>query len=143
MATLVSSLLVFPHSMSYFNCAVGGPLNGPSYLHNSNVDWGQDLLFLHRWMQRHPEARPMRVDFSGGFKADMLPFWDDDTEIRPLFGDDSAEEAQGSTDGQWYAISVGRLYDLPKRHDVYEDFRNARPETRIGYSIRVFRPQRK
>jgi hypothetical protein len=40
-----SSLWLFPHSISYFNEAVGGPLNGPEHLLGSNVDWGQDLRY--------------------------------------------------------------------------------------------------
>jgi len=46
--SIVSSLLVYPHSMSYFNELAGGPKNGPAHLLHSNVDWGQDLLFLER-----------------------------------------------------------------------------------------------
>jgi Dolichyl-phosphate-mannose-protein mannosyltransferase len=42
----VSSLCVYPHSLSYFNELVGGPRQGHAYLLESNIDWGQDLLFL-------------------------------------------------------------------------------------------------
>jgi hypothetical protein len=42
----VSSLWVYPHSLSYFNESIGGPLNGASHLLGSNVDWGQDIRYL-------------------------------------------------------------------------------------------------
>lgn len=44
-----SSLWVYPHSLSYFNESVSGPLNGPKHLLGSNVDWGQDILYARQW----------------------------------------------------------------------------------------------
>lgn len=41
-----SSLWIYPHSLSYFSEAIGGPLNGAEYLSGSSVDWGQDLRYL-------------------------------------------------------------------------------------------------
>ena len=43
---VASSLWVYPHSLSYFNEAAGGPAGGHNHLVDSNIDWGQDLLFL-------------------------------------------------------------------------------------------------
>jgi hypothetical protein len=40
---LGSSLWFYPHSLSYFNESIGGPLNASKHLLGSNVDWGQDL----------------------------------------------------------------------------------------------------
>src|SRR5207253_6666000 len=65
-----ASLAVFPHSLAFFNCLAGGPAAGPRHLLGSNVDWGQDLLLLARWARQHPEARPLRVDFLGGFDSE-------------------------------------------------------------------------
>lgn len=39
--SVVSSLSVYPHSLSYFNELVGGPRGGPAHLLDSNIDWGQ------------------------------------------------------------------------------------------------------
>ncbi len=36
----LSSLIYFPHSMSYFNELVGGPAQGHRYLSGTNIDWG-------------------------------------------------------------------------------------------------------
>lgn len=30
---------------------------GAGHLLDANIDWGQDLLFLKRWNERHPESR--------------------------------------------------------------------------------------
>jgi hypothetical protein len=43
---VASSLWIYPHSLSYFNEAIGGPLNGAEHLLGSNLDWGQDLRYL-------------------------------------------------------------------------------------------------
>ena len=47
---LVTTLWIYPHFISYFNVAAGGPRNGYHLLIDSNVDWGQDLVRLQRWM---------------------------------------------------------------------------------------------
>jgi hypothetical protein len=43
---MASSLWIYPHSLSYFNEAIGGPCNGPDHLLGSNLDWGQDLKYV-------------------------------------------------------------------------------------------------
>jgi hypothetical protein len=58
-----SSLYYYPHSLSYFNEMAGGPRNGHFYLGNSNVDWGQDLIYLKSWCEKHPEARPLHLAY--------------------------------------------------------------------------------
>lgn len=45
-AAAVESLAVFPHYLSFFNRAVGGPAAGYRLLVDSNLDWGQDLPAL-------------------------------------------------------------------------------------------------
>jgi hypothetical protein len=64
---VASSLWIYPHSLSYFNESIGGPLNGPKHLLGSNVDWGQDLLMVRDWMLAHPEAGSCRLAYHGGF----------------------------------------------------------------------------
>jgi tetratricopeptide (TPR) repeat protein len=43
---------VYPHTLTFFNRAVGGPGNGYKYLADSNIDWGQGLKLLKQWMDR-------------------------------------------------------------------------------------------
>jgi hypothetical protein len=53
---VLSSTLVFPHYLAYFNELVGGPANGHHYLVDSNLDWGQDLKGLKRYLdEQHIE----------------------------------------------------------------------------------------
>jgi hypothetical protein len=41
---------VYPHTLTFFNRFVGGPGNGYKYLADSNIDWGQGLKPLKKWM---------------------------------------------------------------------------------------------
>lgn len=54
----ISSLRTFPYYLPYSNEAFGGPAQTHLRLHDSNVDWGQDLGRLaDRLGQRHPGER--------------------------------------------------------------------------------------
>jgi hypothetical protein len=68
----VSVLRVHPHHLSYFNELAGGPDYGWLHLIDSNLDWGQDLLFLKRWMEDHPEARPLGLAYYGAIDPHMV-----------------------------------------------------------------------
>jgi hypothetical protein len=46
LATIASTLRVYPHQLAYFNEAAGGPQNGHRHLLHSNLDLGQDFLNL-------------------------------------------------------------------------------------------------
>ena len=52
----VSFALATPRYLSYFNVAAGGPRGGAKHLVDSNIDWGQDLPRLKRWMAAHRVA---------------------------------------------------------------------------------------
>ena len=54
----VSSLLTYPYYLPYSNEAFGGPSKTRLRLHDSNVDWGQDLRRLAERLRRdHPGER--------------------------------------------------------------------------------------
>jgi 4-amino-4-deoxy-L-arabinose transferase-like glycosyltransferase len=56
---LLSSWLVIvtvsnaPNYLAYFNELIGGPRNGRFWLSDSNIDWGQDLENLRRYIQEN------------------------------------------------------------------------------------------
>jgi hypothetical protein len=60
---LASSLAIHPHYLSYFNELAGGPDNGHEHLLDSNIDWGQDLLYLKDWLDQHPDVRPLGLAY--------------------------------------------------------------------------------
>ena len=120
---LASSLYYYPHSLSYFNELVGGPKNGHYHLGNSNIDWGQDLLYLKRWLDKHPEVK------LNGLLYDM-PLVDvalagiTDPKKNPIVPEEG-----------WYAISVNQIHNMNGR---YEYFLMFEPYDRIGYSMNIY-----
>ncbi len=145
--SITSSLTVYPHSISYFNELAGGPKNGPAHLLNSNIDWGQDLLFLEKWIENQTpgDDTPVHLAFYNYYN----PF---DLEIRRIepwpFRSDEADGID-IPDGL-YAISVNLLYEFPwpvRDRDGSRYFIDNRPMAYLrtqdpvgwaGYSIRIF-----
>jgi hypothetical protein len=64
---IASSLWIYPHSLAYFNEAIGGPLNGSNHLLGSNLDWGQDLRYLLRKLNNHVKPQVSSVGYQGAF----------------------------------------------------------------------------
>lgn len=50
------SLWARPRYLSYFNSLAGGPAGGYRHLVDSNIDVGQDLIELRRWLETHDGA---------------------------------------------------------------------------------------
>jgi 4-amino-4-deoxy-L-arabinose transferase-like glycosyltransferase len=51
---VVSAMAAFPSEMAYSNEAWGGPSNTHKYLSDANVEWGQQLLDVKKWVDAHP-----------------------------------------------------------------------------------------
>jgi len=52
-----SSLMTWPHYLTYFNTLAGGPRNAYHHLVDSSLDWGQDLPGLKTWLDGHPSEQ--------------------------------------------------------------------------------------
>lgn len=144
--TIVSSMLVYPHSLSYFNEAAGGPRNGPEHLLKSSIDWGQDLLFLQEWIQLNKVDKSIFLAFDNSY----APFDLEIDNIEPWpFAMPAIVDSSRVPDG-YYAISVNLLYEFPwavyDRSGIqyFVDIRplaHLRKQTPVGwagYSIRIF-----
>jgi 4-amino-4-deoxy-L-arabinose transferase-like glycosyltransferase len=149
---VISSLLVYPHSLSYFNELAGGPENGSAHLVDSNIDWGQDLLYLRDWLKEHPDARPLHLAYFGYFDSRVAGI----EFTPPPPGPTSAEETAGPEPKEfgprpgWYAVSVtlmrGYSYSLadgnggtqgfPLKSLAY--FQRFRRVGRAGWSIYIY-----
>ena len=130
--TLMESLWAFPHSLSFFNSAVGGPRVGHEYLVDSNIDWGQDLFYLRCWQEAHPEAEPFRVLAPKAMTAAGL--WD------PPF--ETVQQGSGNVPRGWYAISVNCLHQDPDSahasNRLPPGLLNLKPVANVGYSMSIF-----
>ena len=120
---IASSLYYYPHSMSYFNELVGGPKNGHYHLGNSNIDWGQDLLYLKRWLDKHPEVEIDCLLYD-------MPLVDVEIAGISVPKINPVEPREG-----WYVISVNQIH---KRNGRYKYFLEFEPFARIGYSMNVY-----
>ncbi|MBM3980894.1 MAG: hypothetical protein FJ304_11525 [Planctomycetes bacterium] len=60
-----ASVWVWPHGLSYFNQAWGGPDAGRDLLHDSNYDWGQGAPDLRAWNAAHNGNEPLSVWYFG------------------------------------------------------------------------------
>lgn len=127
--TALSSLSVYPHFLAYFSETIGGPREGPKYLLDSNIDWGQDIRLLGKYL-RQKEWGPVYYDCFGTSPPELygittLPVSDIQARMpRPGI----------------YAISVNRLFvlqDTDKQR--YSWLREQKPFKYIGYSIYVYR----
>ncbi len=151
--SVVSSLWVYPHSGSYFNELAGGPKNGHAHLLSSAIDWGQDLLYLKRWLDKHPEATPLGLAYYGGFDPAVAAI---DYHLPAKGMPDLPESPRGNRDEfgphpGWYAVSVhilrgayatvsnggGGRESLP--FGCYQYFLRFEPTAMAGYSIYVYR----
>lgn len=103
-----SSIMTFPHSLSYFNIYAGGPFGGPRHLLGSNVDWGQDLLFLNKKLLHLEEDGPVFIAYFGGANPLQLGI----TGIHPMQDEYNASTSLPLAPG-YYAISVNLLYGDP------------------------------
>lgn len=50
MIMLISTIISFPHYLSYYNIIGGGTNNGYKIATDSNYDWGQDIKRLGKWI---------------------------------------------------------------------------------------------
>jgi hypothetical protein len=152
----ISSAAIVPHSLSYFNEVAGGPLHGHAYLLDANIDWGQDLLYLRRWLEAHPEARPLHLAYFGfvdpkvaGISAEpAAPVANAGTghtmprnvHHRPQWDYSSSAPATGPQPG-WYAVSVNNVlgykhFDVDNPYFTY--FLRFKPVATAGYSIYIY-----
>jgi len=140
-----SSLFAYPHSQSYFNEMVGGPRGGHFHVVDSNCDWGQDLLYLKRWIEKHPEARPLSVVYFGPVSPSLAGIDAAPLTARQPHDDPTARRhfrAAATTvepPSVWIAISVealrgGPFYGGPDYHQLLQ----FKPVGTVGYSIYIY-----
>ncbi|MDB5342947.1 MAG: hypothetical protein JWP89_1324 [Schlesneria sp.] len=137
---ICSSLWFSTHSLSYFNELAGGPAAGHEHLIDSNVDWGQDLLLLKHWLDRHPDIGRIGLAYYGHFNPRAF-----DIDFFIPEGDLTTKRQFG-----WYVISATMLHGTDcwlngpdgkqqwSQADGFTDFLARTPTERIGYSLFVY-----
>jgi len=160
-ATVLATLTIHPHYLAYFNWASGGAENGSEHLIDSNLDWGQDLVNLKRWIKEDPRREPIGIAYFGQINPNVfalrqeglnwfLPPSLPGTMQQPVLGRHRA----GPPEPGLYAVSASLVRGLPWRvydssrwapyeakRDAFGYFRELTPISKIGigYSIFIYR----
>jgi hypothetical protein len=120
---------VHPSYLAYFNELAGGPENGWRYVSDSNVDWGQDLKRLAKFVDQQG-IQEIHLDYFGG--ADPAYYLQE--KYRSISG--CSEPQKG-----WVAVSAFMYQGWRAKPEC--DYRRWLPMdklvTKIGYAIFVFR----
>ena len=137
---ILSALSVFriaPHYLAYFNEAVGGPEQGPRYLSDSNIDWGQDLKELKDFLRREGLSM-IYLSYFGGVPPEYYG-------IRYQYLPGSGRLGEPKTDvlrdrsREIIVISVFNLQGVGFADKKTYDWLQRRPlMARIGYSIYAY-----
>jgi len=140
----ITSVVTFPHYLTFFNEIAGGPDNGYKILVDSNLDWGQELIGLREYMAQE-NISSVKLSYHGtadpnayGVVYEPLPSypynqWTSDTVPDILLNPPSGV----------YAISANNLQGLRfKNHDLYATFRQRKPDAIVGHSMFIYRINR-
>ncbi len=127
------TLVSWPNYLSYFNRISGGAERGHRYLLDSDLDWGQDLIGLKKF-----------VDANHIDRIDLAYFG----RVDPALYGIHYETLKETPTRRFVAISAnllwGKMYFVngsaywPKDPEIYREFRARRPATVIGDSIYIF-----
>ncbi|MFF4360446.1 ArnT family glycosyltransferase [Streptomyces sp. NPDC001604] len=122
----VSSLLTYPYYLPYSNEAFGGPAETRLRLHDSNVDWGQDLGRLaDRLRQRYRGERIWLV-----YKGSGVPSY---------YGIDASDPRRVPPRQVHGLLVVSDSAVAKARGRLAALIRSSRPVDDVGHSITIYR----
>ena len=125
---------VAPHYLAFFNQTIGGPFNGAKYLSDSNIDWGQDLKSLARYLKK--EGQPEVVlSYFGTAMPQSYGIEHQDLNTVWSLHLNSIEPKK-----EYFAVSVTNLHGnyFAPRYDLLKWLENKEPIAKVGYSIYVY-----
>ena len=134
--SVAGSAMSYPHGLSYFNATSGGCQRAPFHLLGSNIDWGQDALYLREWIHENkpgrlfvalaPEVNPHAVG---------IDFAPPPPDHRWPLSSTSINVGETGPQPGWYAVSVNRLYG---RDGECRYLLESTPREVIGSSIYLY-----
>ncbi len=141
-AHIASSLAAFPNFIPYANEAAGGPRNVRNLLSDANVDWGQQLISVKKWQDKHPNeecwfayfVRPEVDPVTYGIHCHALPtidtFWLGGADIIPTEIHGTVLISAGDLSGcEWPSSAM----------NPYRDFEHLKPAETIDHGVLVYR----
>ncbi|MFH0997891.1 MAG: glycosyltransferase family 39 protein [Pseudomonadota bacterium] len=127
---ILSSLLIHPHYLSYFNELAGGPEKGIHYFADSNIDWGEDIKGLKAYM-----------DMKGIPEINLMYYGPNGSPETRYYGIRQAPTER--IDRSPWAISATWQYyaDIDAiRNAIPFSLKTRQPEDTIGHSIYIYLP---
>jgi hypothetical protein len=121
---------ITPDYLAFFNVLAGGPGRGPEYLVDSNIDWGQDVKKLVRWLDTQG-TRKARIFYFGN--AQMRYYGVDEIgwpEPLDQKGWDAIDEI--------CVVNVTPLYGIYVPLNSLAPLRLRDPDVKIGWSMYVY-----
>jgi hypothetical protein len=123
-----SSFSIYPHYLAYFNELVGGSDKGYKYLVDSNLDWGQDLKGLKKYMDDNDIGK-IKLAYFGTAGPNYY---------RISYRKVTEGEMHRYTPGI-YAISATELQNaLVEDKNRFSWIKKYKPKDKIGYSIFIY-----
>ncbi len=130
LASAVASASIYPDYLAYFNWASGGPDRGADHLIDSNIDWGQDLVKLQRWLRQNHPGKPVGLAYFGQINPSIFTLRGDGFEwFLPPALPGTMDQMDTKVDRSYYvgpaprlrpglyAVSVSIVKGLPWRFD--------------------------
>lgn len=161
---LLITIFLYPNYLTYFSPLAGGSSRGWTKLSDSNVETGQEVKTLARYLQAHGENQVTGMLIGGeflnyyGVQFSEFPGWyaedapdDEDAESdsdsrghEPAPADADISEGTSAEEIRTRYVAIGAWYfaevDLTgKQEEIIDIYRNKQPEALIGNSIFVFR----
>jgi hypothetical protein len=129
---VAETAFAYPYYLAYFNETIGGTKNGYKYVTDSNVDWGQELKRLEKFVEEN-NIKKIRVDYFGG--GDVVHY---------LKGKAIIWHSDSGQENGWYAISATFLqnslyYKIAEGKPDYQWLREREPFANIGGSILIYK----
>ena len=117
---LLNSISVYPDYIPFFNGFAGGPDNGWAYLRDANVDFGQDLPSLEKYMRLN-NVRYVKLAYYGTA----------DPQYYGIRYDKISDHEKISPEKYLYAISANSIDGIEWVNDI-------EPTAKAGYSIFIY-----
>jgi 4-amino-4-deoxy-L-arabinose transferase-like glycosyltransferase len=135
---VLASASVHPYYLTYFNGLAGGPRGGHEHLLDSNLDWGQDLKGLKRYLEKENVSDLILSNFGSTVPGYI------GRDFQDLFS--TMYEKSGHVNGlapskEYLAVSATNLHGVYFREfgkDMFYWLRGKEPKAVIGNNIRVY-----
>ena len=143
--SLAIAILTFPNYLTYFSPLAGGAEHGWEKLSDANVETGQEVKTLAKYLKARGQTRVTGVMVGGeflrfyGVELEDFAGWEEDDDDD---GDEAADQSSPAPDTDYVAIGAWYFTEIDltdKQRTIIEIYRKQKPEAMVGNSIFVFR----